>query len=142
MRVRERPSFLVLRDGLQRSQHSRAAERDVSEELGLRENTVGKAEGVFVEGFRWCPCLELAREVVVERQQRVVAQEPRGGTVKAPVRGRTCGRLLGPQIGLPQIVGTVTQRCLHQAKRNFEVVGQTLLERACHAMSISTSSRL
>ena len=78
------------------------------------------------------PRLELAGQVVVERVQRVVAEEPGRRPVQAPVRRRSRRRLVRPQVRLPQLVGAVGQRRLHQPQRLFEVVGHAVHKRVRH----------
>ena len=67
----------IVGEPIERLVHTGTAVTDVAEQLGLGEYSVGKGERVFVERRRWRPWLELAREVVVEREQCVVAEEPR-----------------------------------------------------------------
>jgi hypothetical protein len=114
-----------------------AAVIDVTEEFGLGELTVRKGVGVFIKRFWWFPRLELGGEVVVKGQQRVVPQEPGCRAVEAPLRRWSGGRLVRPEVRLPQVVGTVHQRHLHQPQRSVEVAGNALDKRVLHAFGIA-----
>src|SRR5207247_6926243 len=103
MSARERPSGDLLGEGVNGVAHAPAAIDDVAEKLGLGEHAVGKGPGVLVKRLWRLPRLELAGEVVVEAVERMVSQEPRGGTVQSPVRHRTRGRLVRPQVRLPHL---------------------------------------
>ena len=78
MGIREWPGRRLLGECADGSAHPAAAVVDVPQEFGLREHPVGKGSGVLVEWSWRVPRLELGCEVVVEREQRVVSQEPGG----------------------------------------------------------------
>ena len=139
---REWPSRRVLGQQIKRSAHPFAAVVDVTEQFSLGEHTVRKGVGVVVKGLWRFPRLELGGEVVVEGRQRVVGQEPGGLAMQAPVRGRTRGCLVRPQVRFPQVVGTVHEGRLHEAQSLIEVAGHTLHKRVRHTVRNSAHGRI
>ena len=137
--ARERPSRRILGKRIQRTAHPPAAVIDVTEEFGPGEHTVRKGVGVLIKRLWRFPRLELSGEVVVEGQQRVVSQEPGGRAVQSPLRRWSGGRLVRPEVGLPQLVGTVHQRHVHQPQRSVEVAGNAQNKRVLHAFGIAQS---
>jgi hypothetical protein len=75
--LRQWPSGYLLGEAVKGLAYAASAPVDVSEKLGLGEPAVGETVGVVVKRLRRCPRLELASQVIVERIQRVVAEEPR-----------------------------------------------------------------
>src|SRR5215831_17110725 len=137
MRAWKWPSGHLLGEAVKGLAYAAAAPVDVPEKLRLSEPAVGEAVGVVVKRLWRCPQLELASQVIVERVQRVVAEEPGSRAVQSPVRRRTRRRLVRPQVRLPQIVGAVGQRRLHEPQRLFEVMGHALHKRVRHTAGIA-----
>src|SRR5262249_30870447 len=76
MRAGKWPGGHLLGEAVKGLAYPAAAPVDVPEKLGLGEPAVGEAVGVVVKRLWRCPRLELAGQVIVERIQRVVAEEP------------------------------------------------------------------
>jgi len=81
MGARKWPSGHLLGEAVKGLAYPAAAPVDVPKKLGLSEPAVGEAVGIVVKGLWRCPRLELASQIVVERIQRVVAEEPGSRTV-------------------------------------------------------------
>src|SRR5215475_10634504 len=96
MRAWKWPSGHLLGEAVKGLAYAAAAPIDVPEKLGLREPPVGEAVGVVVKRLWRCPRLELASQVIVERTQRVVAEEPRSRAVQSSVRRWSRRRLVRP----------------------------------------------
>ena len=130
-----------VRELVERSAHPLPAVVDVAEQLGLREDPVGERVRVVVERRRRSPRLELAGQVVVEDGQRVIGEEPRGRSVQPAVRCRRRRGLVRPEVGGPQLGGTIGQRRLQQPQCLLEVGGHAQHERVRHAVVIAHAAR-
>src|SRR5215472_16423535 len=98
MRSRDQPPGRLLGECVKGLADAAGAPIDVPEKLGLGEHAVGERVGVVVKRWWRCPRLQLGSQVVVETQQRVVSEEPGSRAVQSPMRTRTRGRLVRPQV--------------------------------------------
>jgi hypothetical protein len=90
----------------------------VAEEFDLGEHTVRKGVGVLVKGLWWFPWPELGGEVVVERRQRVVREEPGADPCSPP-----CG--VGP------VDASSGHRSVSHRSSGQSVIAASISRRAC-----------